>query len=407
MSEIEHAKPSAKQLAWQDLEFGMFCHFGPNTFLDQEWGDGTADPAVFNPMELDPHQWARVAREAGMRYLVFTAKHHDGFCNWPTDTTEYSVKASPLAGGKADVVAMAAEAARAEGLKFGLYCSPWDRHEPSYADSAAYDDLYIRQWTELLTRYGPLVCIWLDGAGSEGHVYDWERIIGTMRELQPDAAIFSIGEPDYRWAGNEDGLAPDPCWNEETRPAEWAPAFLTKRYLATYPHWVPAECDARIRANWFWNSYDLPSLKSTERLCDIYERSVGHGANLLLNVGPDNQGLLPQTDVARLLHMGDELRKRYGAPVGEAEGPAARLEVRFDRPKVVSGAICCEDISDGEKVREYVIHVLANDRWEGMYVGTAMGHKKIDKFPKIAADAVAVSATKADGEAVLKSLQVF
>ena len=407
MSDVVRARPDAKQLAWQDLELGMFCHFGPNTFLDQEWGDGTADLAVYNPTELDPRQWARAAKEAGMKYLVFTAKHHDGFCNWPTETTDYCVKASPLMGGKADVVGMVAEAARAEGLKFGIYCSPWDRHEPCYADSKAYDDFYLRQWTELMTRYGDLVCIWLDGAGSEGHVYDWERILATMHELQPGACIFSIGDPDYRWVGNEDGLAPDPCWNAEERPDPWMPGFLTKQYLATCPHWTPAECDARIRANWFWNTYDLPTLKSVERLCDIYERSVGHGCNLLLNIGPDNRGLLPETDVARLLQMSDELGRRYGTPLGEAVGPAARLEVKFDRPRVVSAAICQEDISEGEKVREYVVHVLTNGRWEGMYVGTAMGHKKIDRFPAITADAVAVSASRSDGDAVLRKLQVF
>jgi len=400
-------KPTQKQLAWQDLEFGMFCHFGPNTFLDQEWGTGAEDPDVFNPTALDPKQWAQVAKEAGMRYLVFTAKHHDGFCLWPTETTSHSVRSSSWAGGKGDVVGMVAEACREVGLKLGLYCSPWDRHEPAYNDPPAYDRLYTRQWTELLTRYGPLVCVWLDGAGSEGHVYNWEMIIGTIRELRPDACIFSMGEPDYRWVGNEDGLAPDPCWNVVEAPEPGQEAFLLPAFAAGYPHWMPAECDARLRANWFWNTYDLPTLKSVERLVDMYCKSVGHGANLLLNVGPDSRGLLPEPDVERLFEMAREIRRRFGHPLAKAHGPASALEVRFDTATAVNCAISQENIAEGEKVREYILQALIHGRWEGVCVGTAIGHKKIDYFPTVVADGLRLQVTRSDGTPSLRSLEVF
>ncbi|MGD9518345.1 MAG: alpha-L-fucosidase [Armatimonadota bacterium] len=399
-------RPTPKQLAWQDLEFGMFCHFGPNTFLDQEWGTGEEDPQVFNPAALDPGQWVRAAREVGMRYLVFTAKHHDGFCLWPTDTTDHNVKSSPLPADRRDVVELVAAACQAEGIKLGLYCSPWDRHEPSYNDCAAYDEFYCCQWHELLSRYGPLVCVWLDGAGSQGHVYNWERIIGTIREAQPETAIFNMGAPDYRWVGNEDGLATDPCWNVVER-RDFDHEHLLPEFRDSFPHWLPAECDARIRANWFWHESDTPSLKSVERLVDMYYCSVGRGCNLLLNVGPDNRGLLPETDVDRLLETAAELRRRFGRPLGEARGPAVGLEVRFDQPTLVNHTVCCEDIAAGERVRSYMVQVLTRGRWEGLAVGTAMGHKKIDRFATVLADAVRVHVARADGEPRFKSLQVF
>ncbi|MBD3292823.1 MAG: alpha-L-fucosidase, partial [Armatimonadia bacterium] len=198
----------------------MFVHFGPNTFCDQEWGEGDDPPDVFAPTDLSPTQWVEAAVEAGMRYFVFTTKHHDGFCMWPTETTDYSVASSPWRNGEGDVVAEVAEACHDAGIALGLYCSPWDRHEPCYDDAPAYDELYTQQWTELLERYGPVKIAWLDGAGSKGHVYNWEMIIGRIRELEPEICIHSLGRPDFRWVGNEDGLAPYPCWNTVHSPEE-------------------------------------------------------------------------------------------------------------------------------------------------------------------------------------------
>lgn len=397
--------PSARQLRYQALELGMFCHFGPNTFADQEWGEGDDDPAIFDPSDLNPDQWASAAADAGMKYLVVTTKHHDGFCLWPTDTTDYSVAASPC---DADVIELTAQACRDHGLMLGLYCSPWDRHEPCYADAPAYDRHFAAQWTELLTRYGEVGFVWLDGAGSVGHVYDWARIIGTIREHAPEACVFSMGEPDVRWVGNEDGLAPDPCWNvveepQGTNASEW----LLPDFRASFPHWIPAECDARIRANWFWHDHDLPSLKSLDRLVHMYDNSVGRGCNLLLNVGPDRRGLLPETDVDRLMELAAELRRRFGSPLGEATGPAERLQVAFDRPTPVNHAIIREDIAQSERVRQFRILAQIKGRWQGLHVGTAIGSQRIVEFATVLADAVSVQVDRADGEAQLRDLRVF
>ncbi|MCD6360684.1 MAG: alpha-L-fucosidase [Armatimonadetes bacterium] len=400
----DHPIPSPKQLAWQEMQFGMFCHFGPNTFADQEWGEGDDDPAVFNPTDLSPDQWASVAADAGMKYLVVTTKHHDGFCLWPTDTTDYSVASSPC---DADVIELVAQACRDRGLKLGLYCSPWDRHEPRYDDAPAYDRHFAAQWTELLTRYGEVSYVWLDGAGSQGHVYDWELIIGTIREHAPEACIFSMGEPDVRWVGNEDGLAPDPCWNVVETPHRANNDHFLPDYRESFPHWLPAECDARIRANWFWHDHDLPTLKSLERLVHMYYNSVGRGCNLLLNVAPDTRGLLPESDVDRLVELAAELRRRFGSPLGEAVGPAERLQVDFDRPTPVNHAIIREDIAQGERVRQFRVMAQLKGRWEGVHVGTAIGAQRIVEFPTVVADAVAVHVDRADDEAQLKELWVF
>jgi alpha-L-fucosidase len=340
-----------------------------------------------------------------MRYLVFTAKHHDGFCNWPTETTDHSIQSSPWLHGNGDMVAMVAEACRDHGLAFGLYASPWDRHEPCYDDAPAYDRLYSAQWTELLTRYGDVACVWLDGAGSKGHVYNWQMIIGAIRKAQPETCIFSIGEPDCRWVGNEDGLAPDPCWCVVESQEQGRHDFYTRAYAESFPHWCPAECDARIRANWFWNTHDLPTLKSTERLIDIYRNSVGRGANLLLNVGPDTRGLLPEPDVERLAHLGRELDHCFGSPVAEVTGPAEKLQIDFDKPTRINQVVLGEDISQGQRIREYRVGVLTHGRWEGVAVGSAIGHKRIETFPTMAADGVAITVLIADGDPVLSSLQ--
>ncbi|MFP3903795.1 MAG: alpha-L-fucosidase [Armatimonadota bacterium] len=406
MSNARRPLPTEKQIAWADMEFGMFCHFGLNTFSDLEWGEGEESPELFNPTELDPMQWAQTAREAGMRYIVVTAKHHEGFCIWQTDTTDYSVASSPWQDGDGDVIRLVAQACEAHDLKLGIYCSPWDRHEPCYEDNEAYDDFYIQQWTELLTRYGEVSCIWLDGAGSAGHVYDWERIIGSLRELQPGAAVFSMGDPDYRWVGNEDGLAADPCWNVVT-PDDINTEHLTQEYMAGFPHWLPAECDARIRENWFWHAGDADSLKSTGRLVDMYIHSVGRGCNLLLNVGPDDRGLLPQADVARLQEMRAELHRRFSTPAAQAQNPAESPQVDFERPTAISAAISAEDIARGERVREYVVQFKRFDRWEAACIGKAIGHKKIDTFPSVVADSVRLHVLKSDAEPCFKTFKVF
>ncbi|MFD2331033.1 alpha-L-fucosidase [Cohnella sp. GCM10020058] len=400
--------PSEAQLAWQDMEMGMFCHFGMNTFCDQEWGEG-ADPAEkFLPTALDARQWVRTAKQAGMKYFVLTAKHHDGFCLWPTATTDYSVVSSSWRDGRGDVVRECAEACREEGVGFGLYLSPWDRHEPCYADPAAYDDFYAAQLTELLTGYGPLVEVWFDGAGSEGRAYDWARIMKLVREYQPEAMVFNMGAPTIRWVGNEDGVAPYPCWNtaEAARLSMFTDAGAD--WLEDTPRWIPAECDVPIRRRqWFWHPDAEDKLLALDELMDIYYRSVGHGCNLLLNVSPDDRGLLPEADVRRVRELGDEVRRRFAHPAGQTAGEGYELTLRLDRETALSHLVLMEDIRHGERIRAYAVEALADGRWTEIARGTAVGHKKIDRLPQVKAEAVRLHVLASEGAPILRAMRVY
>ncbi|MFD0670688.1 alpha-L-fucosidase [Cohnella sp. GCM10027633] len=403
------ARPTPQQASWQDLETGLFCHFGMNTFYGKEWGDGTEDPGRFDPSAFDARQWVKAAQDAGFRYLILTAKHHDGFCLWPTATTEHSVKASPWREGQGDVVREVADACAEAGLPFGLYLSPWDRHEPRYADKDAYDDLYCRQLTELLTGYGPLVEIWFDGAGSEGRSYDWPRIMALVEKHQPEAMTFNMGRPTIRWVGNEDGVAPYPCWNE----ADSARASMfTKDMLAWLPDtpaWVPAECDVPIReGRWFWHSGEEDRVKSLEQLLDIYYRSVGHGANLLLNIAPDDHGLLPETDVNRALELSKEIERRLSRSVAETDGAGRELLLEWNVPSAIDHAIIMERITEGERVTEYALDARTPEgRWVRVSAGTAIGHKKIDRFPAVTANGLRLTVAAATDTPLIRRLACF
>src|SRR6266700_349610 len=275
-----HLQPTPQQLAWQDLELGMFCHFGVNTFMGREWGDGSEDPAIFQPTHLDCRQWARTAKEAGVRYAILTAKHHDGFCLWPTRTTEHCVRNSPWKDGKGDVVREFVEAMREQGILPGLYCSPWDRNAACYPDPQAYSIFYEAQLRELCSNYGPLVEIWFDGAGSEGYTYDWERIMQTVRTLQPDALVFNMGDPDICWVGNENGFAPSAISNNVT----------VQQGMSTTQVYLPFEVDTPIcTQRWFWHADNAEYIRSLPELIGVYYRSVGHGGNLLLNLAPTHE----------------------------------------------------------------------------------------------------------------------
>lgn len=404
----ELAKPSPQQLAWQDMELGLFCHFGMNTFCDQEWGDGTDSAEIFNPEQLDARQWARTAKRAGFKYLVLTAKHHDGFCLWPTKTTDYSVKSSPWRDGKGDVVREVADACREEGLQFGLYLSPWDRHEPCYPDKEAYDDFYAEQLTELLTGYGPLVEVWFDGAGSQGREYDWNRIIGLIDKYQPDAMVFNMGRPTIRWVGNEDGVAPYPCWNTATTAKESMFTSDMMTWMEGTPSWVPAECDVPIRKlHWFWHPDDEASLRSLEEVLDIYYRSVGHGATLLLNISPDNRGLLPEVDVERVIEFGDEIRRRFGQPVGQTSGEGTGLLLKLEHIQSVNHIIIMEDIAHGERVREYVLEAYSQGEWKELVRGSAIGHKKIDRFDTVETDQLRVRILSSVEKPLIRNLAAY
>jgi alpha-L-fucosidase len=420
---VTDLKPSPQQAAWQDLEMGAIIHFGPNTFLNQEWGDGTADPSVFNPSDFDPEQWMRALKAAGIKYVVFVAKHHDGFCLWPTTKTQYSLRSSPWRGGKGDVVGDVAAAARKYGLKFGVYLSPWDRHDPSYKDSAAYDNYYLSLLTELVTNYGELTEFWLDGAGSEGHVYNFDPYVDNLRVYQPNALIFAdaalLKYGDIRWVGNESGEANEENWNVLD--------------LRGYLRYRPAEADTPLRKeHWFWHPNDEASLKSVDELLETYERTVGRGAQLMIGLAPDNRGLLPDSDVKRLAEFGNSLRTIYAPEKNLAAratnasvyrnaldsdpdtiwSPAERshsavIDLVFPAPISFDRAVTMEWLLEGQKIEKYAIQIEDSANWKTIYEGTTVGHKKIDRFDRVTARRVRLNILSAASTPRIREFQLF
>lgn len=393
--------PTPSQLAWQRDELAMFCHFGVNTFTDREWGDGTEDPAIFNPAGFDARQWARTARAAGFRAMILTAKHHDGFCLWPTATTKHSVAASPWRNGHGDVVREFVDACRAEGLRPGLYLSPWDRNNPAYGDSPRYNDLYCDQLAELLTRYGAITEVWFDGANGEGpngrqQVYDWPRFWGLVRRLQPDAVMFSDAGPDVRWCGNERGEAGDPNWSTVDPAIVTAPGASGPLVIPSLQHgdpagstWRPAEADVSIRPGWFYHPAENERVRTVEALVDLYVSSVGRNAKLLLNVPPTRDGLLHDTDVARLAAFRarrDALFRRdlaAGARCVWTRTSARTAELTLDlaAPATVGLARLEEPVERGQRVARYTLYGSVDGDWRPLSRGTTVGYAKLDRLP--------------------------
>ena len=404
--------PTAKQLAWQRLELTMFVHFGINTFTNREWGTGSENPDLFRPSDLDARQWARTAREAGFKLMILTAKHHDGFCLWPTRQTDHCVRSSPWRHGKGDVVKEFADACRAEGLKVGLYLSPWDRHQPTYGDSPRYNDFFVRQLTELLTTYGPVDEVWFDGACGEGpngkrQAYDWKSYYDTVYRINPNAVIAICG-PDIRWVGNESGVAKP---NESSvRPGR---SGNPKEKI-----WYPAECDVSIRPGWFYHPDQDAKVKSLDHLLDIYFKSVGRNSVLLLNVPPDKRGRFAEPDVQRLRQFRQVLDQTFAVNLA-ADGhlsasnvrgrdPAyapenmldknletawatdddvgnARVEWTTDQPRTFNVICLQEDIRFGERVRHFKITMPVKDTWHTLAEGNIIGHKRLLRIPRTSA----------------------
>jgi alpha-L-fucosidase len=359
---------------------------------------------------------------AGIRYVVFVAKHHDGFCLWPTSQTNYSVKSSPLDNGQADVVRRVEEAARKYGLKFGVYLSPWDRHEPRYSNSAEYDKYYAAELDELAQGYGEFEEFWLDGAGSGGHVYNFPGIIEELRMHQPntlvfaDTALFEYG--DIRWVGNESGLIPYENWNVIDRHG--------------YLRWRPVEADTPLRKDhWFWHPNDESSLKSLPELMSTYEQTVGRGGQLMLGIAPDRRGLIPESDVQRLHEFGAAVRARYGnnlvrqhvttdeeseraldgsldtfwsAPQGSRR---AILEVRFEKPITFDHALIMEWLIEGQHIQQYAIEVSREGKWVEVSRGRAIGHKRIDSFEPVTTSRVRLNILSSSAEAHIREFQLF
>ncbi len=419
--------PSKRQLEFQDWELGVFIHFGIRTFHEghKDWDGKPMSTGNFNPAELDCRQWAKSAAEAGARYMVMTAKHHDGFANWPSECTGFSVASSPWKDGKGDVVREFTDACREFGLNVGLYYSPADAACPAYKDERAYDDYFIRQSSELLDgRYGSIDMLWFDGCGSENHSYDWSRIICEIRKMQPGILIFNMGDPDYRWIGNEAGIAPTPNFNV-VEDVAFSVMTEKKEALCSGEKWLPAECDFMIRdVNWFWSEKDEHTVKSPEELLGIYYYSVGRGCNMLVNIGPDRRGLLPEKDVANLKAMGDELKRRFGKPLAQLKDFTRAEEGKWvlepagysHLANEVSGTITLdhmvlqEDLSNGESIRRFRISIvpyLSAPNPITVFEGYNIGHKAICQFPVVRARKIILEATEYDQTPEMRSISAF
>ena len=396
-------RPSPAQLSWQRDELAMFLHFGVNTFTDREWGDGREAPSLFAPTALDARQWARTARAAGFRTMVLTAKHHDGFCLWPSRTTTHSVASSPWREGHGDVVREFTTACRAEGLKAGLYLSPWDRNNSAYGDSPRYNDLYVQQLTELLTQYGPVAEVWFDGANGEGpngrkQVYDWPRVWSTVRRLQPNAVIFSDAGPDVRWCGNERGVAGDPNWSTVDPSIVTYPGADGPGIIDALQHgdprgtvWRPAEVDVSIRPGWFYHPAEDSRVRSPENLLDLYFSSVGRNGKLLLNVPPTGAGLLGEPDVRALRSVADTLRATFADDLAARAHRSwrgtgdrtATLDVDLGTPVDIGIVRLGEDITRGQRVARYALHAVDDSSSRVISRGTTIGYAKLDRFDPV------------------------
>lgn len=455
--------PHERQIRFQQLEFYSFIHFTVNTFTDREWGDGSESPKIFDPKKLDAEQWVRAVKSAGMRGLILTCKHHDGFCLWQTKLTEHSVAASPWKNGKGDVVREVSDACRKYGLKFGVYLSPWDMNCPLYGQGKAYDDFFAGQLTELLTNYGEVFSVWFDGACGEGpngkkQYYDWERYYGVIRRLQPDACI-SVCGPDIRWCGNEAGY---------TRPAEWSVVpkrardseiiaeksqhsdneeFRQRRVDARDSDlgsreilenereliWYPAEVNTSIRPGWFWHESENDKVRGLDELVRIYNNSVGGNATFLLNIPPTKEGLLHENDVKRLAELGEYLEKAFGKNlldeawlsadgigiekvradgydgyfIAEKGGNTAEIIASWDSPVTVGNIVLKENIRMGQRVEGFTVEAGNNGVFTEVCVGRVIGYKRIVPLKNITADSIRIRINDSRTEPTLSFIGIY
>jgi len=446
--------PNENQLAWQELEYYAFIHFNMNTFTNMEWGYGDEKPSQFNPTELDTHQWARVAKEAGMKGIIITAKHHDGFALWPSAYTEHSVKNSPWREGKGDLIKELAEACKKYGLKFGVYLSPWDRNHPDYG-KPEYINYFRNQLKELLTNYGTVFEVWFDGAnGGDGYYgganevrrvdkksyYDWPNSIKIVRELQPKAVIFSDAGPDIRWVGNEKGYAFNDSWSPIFRDSVYGGMPDYDRFSKGQEngtHWVPTETDVSIRPGWYYHPEQDDQVKSLEKLVDIYFNSVGKNSALLLNIPLDTRGLVHENDEEQLMklaaflktmyqknwakegvlsasitrkgysadYMNDSQKETYwAAPEGEIK---AQIELNWSCTLEVNTFMIQEYIPLGQRIKSYRFEVETEDGWETVEDGATIGNKRLIRFETKFVKAIRFTITDAKGSPVISNLGVY
>jgi len=386
--------PTKQQLAWHEKEFYLFMHFGPNTFTNLEWGKGSEDPNVFNPTAIDCNQWASIAKAAGAKGIIITAKHHDGFSLWPSKFSKHTVRESKWMNGKGDVIKMLSEACKKAGIEMGVYISPWDRNHPEYG-TAAYNDIYIQTMKELLTGYGNLTELWWDGANGEGpngkkQVYDFTRFKDSAMSYQPNILIFSDIGPHIRWVGNENGLINETNWNlldtAGFKRGEGAPANDTlNRGNFNGKNWIGAEADVSIRKGWFYHEEEDSTVKSGKTLFNLYLNSVGHGGNLLLNVPPNRKGLIAPQDSAALMDFRKVREAAFKTNLFKnavIKNNKNEIEICLTTPVTINSIQLQEQIKFGQRVIRFEIYAGDNEADMKKIAGsTTIGRKKIIQFP--------------------------
>jgi alpha-L-fucosidase len=452
-----HPLPTERQLAWHELEFYAFVHFNMNTFTNMEWGYGNESPELFNPTELDTRQWARVCKAAGMKGIILTAKHHDGFCLWPSEYTEHSVKNSPWKNGKGDVVRELADACEEYGLKFGVYLSPWDRNHPDYG-KPEYITYFRNQLRELLTNYDDVFEVWFDGAnGGTGWYggadeerridrqtyYDWENTYNIVRELQPMACLFSDAGPDVRWVGNEEGWAMKTNW-APIRRDEFYPGSPNYKELRTGhedgTHWVPAEVDVSIRPGWYYHPSEDHKVKTLPHLLDIYYNSIGRNASFLLNFPVDTRGLIHENDVKQVMKLADAIKADFAENLAEGKEAKASntrgnsrkykggnvtdgnpdtywatddgvieasLEIGLGENTTVNRFLVQEDIRLGQRVKEFILEAFVDGSWEEIAHETTIGRKRILRFPDVTAEKLRFTVLDSKACPVISNIEVY
>lgn len=402
--------PTKKQLAFLDWEFGVFFHFGIRTFYEghRDWDMKEMSLEGFCPSELDCENWIHTIKEAGAAYAILVCKHHDGFANWPSKYTDYSVANTPWKDGKGDIVREFVDACHKYGVKVGLYYSP-AQFGSSNQEKTAYDDYFIGQISELLSNYGKIDYLWFDGCGSEGHEYDTKRIVNAIRALQPEILLFNMWDPDTRWVGNESGLAHVP--NRNTVSALDFSVQTEDQEQLEHPAFLPVECDCRMRLeNWFYSDSDQDTVKSLDELMGLYYYSVGRGANLLINIGPDRRGLLPDKDAQRLLEFGKEIRRRFGTPLNATVTKEEnRYVLKFTEPTLMNHLILKENLVSGEHVERFHITVCpyAYGPEIEVYSGATIGHKAICAFPSVLTDQVNLIIDKSSVQEQISDIKAF
>ena len=435
--------PSKAQQQWQQMEFYLFIHFGPNTFTDVEWGNGTEQEEVFNPTNLDCNQWCRIAKAAGATGIIITAKHHDGFCLWPSKYSTHTVAQSKWKNGHGDVLKELSIACKKYYLKFGVYLSPWDRNHPKYG-TAEYNDVYINMMKEVVHNYGPLFEFWWDGANGEGpngkkQNYDWHRFEATMRSIAPNTPVFSDIGPDIRWVGNESGFASATNWNlldttGFTRGAGSQSEDTLQNGNMFGKNWIPAECDVSIRPGWFYHQQEDDKVKTSAALFSLYLKSVGRGANLLLNVPPDRNGLISQYDSTSLIDFKKNIAESFrNNLINQAEifykekkivrktnllkdnetyistttGTSDAVVIRFAISKKINCIVLSEPLQMGQRVSSFSIDLKNNNKIIRTISGTTIGHKRILSFPETEVQSIGISINESKVIPLISEIAVY